>query len=267
MKAVTTRVGKVAVHIRGEGQPLFLLHSVGHDHHDFDLVVPKLAERFQTIAVDWPGHGASDMWSPPETASAERCFEVLEHLVEALALPPAIFLGNSVGGTASLRLAARRPERVRGLVLVDSGGSAGQSALVSAFCWLQGHESVRRWTGMQFARSYLKTPGPGRDAVLARLYTQRTRPGFIEMDAAMWRSFAAPANDLAPLVHQVRAPTLIVWGTHDPVLRARVEGKRMRQLLPHAQYAELGTGHAPFVEKPDAFLAAVSPFLASVAAA
>src|SRR5690242_9831963 len=112
MQTIATRAGKVAVHIRGEGQPLFLLHSVGHDHHDFDQVVPLLSQKFQTIAVDWPGHGESEMWDPPEAASARGLFEALEDLVEALDLPPAIFLGNSVGGAASLRLAWTKPERV-----------------------------------------------------------------------------------------------------------------------------------------------------------
>jgi pimeloyl-ACP methyl ester carboxylesterase len=266
METVRTHVGKVAVQRRGEGPPLVLLHSVAHDHRDYDLIAPTLAQRFHTVAVDWPGHGASDMWSAPGSASAEQLFDVLEEVVSGLGLSPAIFMGNSVGGAASLRLAARRPDQVKALVLVDSGGSAVPSPLVSAFCWVQGRERVRRWTGMQFARAYLKTPGAGRDALLARLAEQRERPGFIEMDAAIWRSFSAPANDLSPVARSVRAPTLIVWGKHDPVVRAHVEGKRMRQLLPHADYVELATGHTPFVERPAAFLEAVAPFLEAVRA-
>jgi pimeloyl-ACP methyl ester carboxylesterase len=267
MQTIATRAGKVAVHIQGEGPPLFLLHSVGHDHHDFDLVVPSLSRQFQTIAVDWPGHGASDMWDPPEAASARGLFEVLEDVVDALNLPPAIFIGNSVGGAASLRLAWTRPERVRGLVLVDNGGAQGRSRLVSAACWVQGQVQVRRWTGMRFAATYLRTKGPGRDAVLAKLAEHRERPGFIEMESAMWRSFGAPANNLAALARHVRVPTLIVWGKHDPVLLARLDGRRMQKLMPHARYVELATGHAPFVEKPEAFLAAITPFLEATSAA
>jgi 3-oxoadipate enol-lactonase len=54
---------------------------------------------------------------------------------------------------------------------------------------------------------------------------------------------------------------LIVWGKHDPVLRARVEGKMARHVLPNAGYVELGTGHVPFLEDPQAFLDVVLPFL------
>lgn len=264
MQLVQTRVGRVAVEMRGDGPPLVLLHSVAHSHHDYADVVPTLARTFRTIAVDWPGHGASEMWAPPASASVGATCEALEDLVDALDLPAALFVGNSIGGAASLRLAATRPERVRALVLVGSGGLTGSSALLRAFCWVQGRELVRRWTGMAFARWYLKRPGPGRDAVLTRLAAQRRRPGFVQMDAAMWRSFGAIEHDLTALASAVRCPTLLVGGKYDPVIRPQIEGMRMRALLGHARYVELETGHVPFVEDPAAFLDAVQPFLSSV---
>ncbi len=267
MQLIETRAGKVAVELRGEGPPLVLLHSVAHDRHDYDAVMPSLAETFTTISVDWPGHGDSAMWAPPSSAGVGALCDALEDVVAALGLPPAIFVGNSVGGTASLRLAAHQPERVRGLVLVDSGGLGGRSALVRAACWVQGRTFIRRATGMAFARAYLKIPGPGVDAALARIAAQRLRPGFVEMDAAMWRSFGTPDADLTALASSVKCPTLIIWGKRDPVLRAHSDGKRVRRLLPHADYVELDTGHAPFLEAPAAFLSAVTPFLRTLAAA
>lgn len=265
MPHVQTRVGKVAYESVGSGPPLVLLHSVAHDRHDYDDVLPAFAERFRTIAVDWPGHGESEMWRDPRQASVGGMCDALEDLALALDLPPAIFLGNSVGGTAILRLCARQPERVRAAVLVDSGGVTRHSALARAFCWVQGRELVRRWTGLSFAKSYLKTKGPGRDRVLACVAAQRERAGFLEMDAAMWRSFGTVENDMADCAREVSAPTLIVWGKHDPVLPANGDGRRLRELIPHATYAEVDAGHVPFVESPRDFLDVVSPFLESVA--
>ncbi len=261
MQYVPTRAGDVAVEIRGAGVPLVLLHAVTHDHRDYDAVVPTLAQRFRTVAVDWPGHGQSAMWAPPSSASAASVCDVLEDVVDALALPPAFFMGSSVGGAASLRLAARRPERVRGLVLVDTGGLVGPGLVPRAFCWLQGREAVRRCTGMAFARGYLAVKNAGTAALLERIAAGRKRPGFVEMDAAMWRSFGDAGGDLSHLAPSVRCETLVVWGRRDPVLRARVEGARVRRLLPKAEYLELDTGHVPFVERPEAFLEGVLPFL------
>lgn len=263
MPQVQTRAGRLAYESIGSGTPLVLLHSVAHDRHDYDDIVPTLAERFRVIAVDWPGHGESDMWPEPKRASVGGVCDALEDVVEALELPPAVFMGNSVGGTASLRLAARKPKHVRALVLVDSGGVTGQSALVRSFCWVQGRELVRHWTGLAFAKSYLKTRGPGRARVLNVIARQRQRPGFIEMDAALWRSFGTVDNDMVSAASKVTVPTLIVWGKRDPVLPANGDGRRLRDLISHAKYAELDTGHVPFVENPRAFLDAVSPFLAS----
>jgi pimeloyl-ACP methyl ester carboxylesterase len=265
MQLVATRVGKVAVEISGDGPPLVLLHSVGHDHRDYDAILPTLAKAFRTVAVDWPGHGESEMWKSPSSASVGLTCDALEDVIAALDLGPTVLMGNSVGGTASLRFAARHPDRTRGLVLVDSGGISGLPATVRGmFCWVQGRELVRRATGMSFARSYLKARGPEVMALLSRLAIARERPGFIAMDAAMWRSFGTRENDLTGLAPAIRCPALIVWGKHDPVLRAGVDAKRMCDLLSHARYVEIDTGHVPFVEKPDAFLAAVLPFLESI---
>ncbi len=264
MEHVATRAGKVAIEVRGEGPPLVLLHSVAHDRHDYDAVVPELSRTHRTIAVDWPGHGASEMWAEPRRASASLLCDALEDVASALDLRRAVVMGSSIGGAAAMHLALRAPARVGGLVLVDTSGFTGTSALVRIACWLQGRELVRRLTGMAFARSYLKVPGAGVDAVLARLAEARKRPGFIEMDAALWRSFGTGATDLTGRGRELDVPALVVWGKHDPVIRKDVEGRRTRDELPNARWIELDSGHVPFVERPREFLAAVSPFLAGL---
>jgi len=264
MQFIPTRAGRVAVHIAGEGPALVLLHAAAHDHRDFDDVVPELAKRFRTIALDWPGHGASDMIEPPASASAALMGDALEDVAVALGLEDAIFLGNSVGGTASMRLAIRRPELVRALVLVDTSGLIPRTRLLRAICWIQGREFVRRWTGLAFTRSYLKRRNAHVDAAIARVSAAHSKPGFIAMYAAMWRSFASPEADMAEAARKIACPTLVIWGKQDPVLRANVEGKRVRTVLPHAKYVELDTGHVPFVEDPSGFLDVVLPFLAAV---
>src|SRR5262249_19654277 len=143
--------------------------------------------------------------NPPSSAGVGLTCDVLEDVFAALDLAPAILMGNSVGGTASIRFAARHRARVRALVLVDSGGLPGISkALRGMFCWVQGRELVRRATGMSFARSYLKTRGPEVMAALSRLAIARERPGFIAMDAAMWCSFGTAEGDLSDLATTIR---------------------------------------------------------------
>lgn len=262
MQTIDTRMGALAVEITGRGTPFVLLHSGGHDRRDFDAIVPALAQRFRVVAIDLLGHGDSSVPDPASRMSARAICEAVEDAVVALALPPALVLGNSVGGMAALHLASRRPERVRGLVLVSPSGLVEQTALVRAFCWLQGRPWVRRMTGMVFARSYLKKRNEHTAALLARMERRRADPRFIAMEAALWRSFGTPESDLASCATAIRCPTTLVWGRHDPVIRARVEGVRARRLLPRAEWRELDAGHVPFVEDPTAFLAAIEPFVA-----
>jgi pimeloyl-ACP methyl ester carboxylesterase len=175
-------------------------------------------------------------------------------------------VGNSVGGFAAARLAVTRPERVRALVLVDSGGFTRHNAISRTFCRLKGRERVTRLVAHAFARWYLLKRNEHVAGILARARAERDQPARVAVDAAIWRSFLDPAHDLRELAGQIAAPTLLVWGKHDPVLPARRDGRTARASLPHAEYVELDTGHEPFAEAPAAFLAAVQPFLARVAA-
>jgi pimeloyl-ACP methyl ester carboxylesterase len=265
MPIVTTRTGKVAYCSTGNGPPLLLLHSNGHDHHDFDAIVPVLSRTFRTIAIDWPGFGESGAPSPPSSATAAMMCDVLEDIVDALSLQPAVLIGNSIGGMAAVRLAARRPDRVRALVAVDSAGFTPMGAVARAVCWTQGHDSTRRAFGARFAEHYLKIRNPDVDAILARLRTSREHASTIAVEAALWRSFTALGSDVSTEARAVRCPTLLVWGRRDPVSRPRVEGARAREAMPQARYVELDTGHVPFAEDSRAFLDEVVPFLGALA--
>lgn len=264
MKHVVTRTGRVAYEEAGKGPPVLLLHAAGHDHHDFDAVRGVLARDHRTLALDWPAFGASDAPDPPSALSTSLVCDVLEDVVEGLGLEPAVLVGNSIGGTAAFRLAARRPERVRAVVGVDSGGFTPQGAVTRAFCSLQGRPWVRRWTGKAFARWYLRIRNPQTEAILRRFALSYRRPAHVAALAALWRSFSSPESGVFDEAARVRCPVLFVWGRRDPVLRADVDGRRAREAFPRASYVELDTGHVPFAEAPEAFLAALRPFLSEL---
>jgi pimeloyl-ACP methyl ester carboxylesterase len=266
MQRIATSLGELAIESHGSGPPVVLLHSGGHDRHDFDAVVPALAKRFRTIAVDLPGHGDSQMFESPALVSVQRICMAVGELLAKLSLPPAIFVGNSVGGSACLHLALEQPQRVRALVLVSTSGLVELSPLARAFCWLQGRHFVRRRLGMAFARHYLWRRSDEAVALLDRMARRRRDPAFIAMEAALWRSFGHEESHFGARASAIRCPTLLVWGKHDPVLRMRVEGARARALLPHAAWRELGCGHVPFVEDPKSFLDAIMPFVCEVVA-
>ena len=256
MDTIATRTGLVAYEEQGTGSPLLLLHANASAHFHFDDIVPELARSYRTIAVDWPGCGESAAPNPPQTATAMLMADVLEDVVAGLKLPPAILLGHSVGGYAAARLAIRHPERVRALLLVDSGGFAQVSRF---FCWLLGQEWVSRLIAVRLATVYLKHRTPLVERILARIGQDRAIPSWVAVNAAIWRSFARPEHDLRSQAASIVAPTQLIYGRFDPIIQFKRD--QAASSIPHAQLAVLETGHEPFAEDPEAFLQAIDPFL------
>jgi pimeloyl-ACP methyl ester carboxylesterase len=265
MPMIRTSQGAIAYERRGDGSPVVLLHGNAHDRQDYAAVMPALAREFAVFAVDWPGCGESPAPAEPRAASACALATLLPEIVTGLGAAPAILIGNSVGGFSAGRLAATHPALVRALVLVDSGGFTKRTVASRVFCRVKGTELVSRLVAERFPRFYLRRRTPTVDAMLARSRAHARNPVGIAVDAAMWRSFAEPGHELASHAAAIRVPTLLVWGRHDPVLPLR-DAEAARRALPHAGFVTLDTGHVPFAEDPDGFLAAVLPFLREVVA-
>ncbi len=266
MTTVETRAGKVAYTERGSGLPVVMLHATLHDHHDFDPIVPVLAERYRTIAVDWPGHGDSEVPRPPLQPTAPLFADVLEDVVAGLDLRPSVFIGNSVGGFAAARLAATNPGRVAGLVLVNNGGFIAPNLGTRAFCGVMGTRAGARLLLPTFIKSYMKATSENDfDVALAAIRRARTSEGSA-MAASMWRSFASEGHDLRARGGDVRAPTLVVWGARDVAIPLRA-GWATAAAIKGSRMVTLETGHVVFSSQPDQFLEVVEPFIAEVATA
>ncbi len=97
------------------GPPLVLVHGSWLDHTAWDFVVPALARRFRDLAYDRRGHGRSER--PAAQGSAEEDATDLTGLLEELGLAPAHVVGNSFGASVALRLAIRRPDLVRSVIV------------------------------------------------------------------------------------------------------------------------------------------------------
>ena len=258
MPLLDTPTGRIAYDEQGSGdETLVLLPSGAHDRHDFDELRALLPERWRTIAIDWPGHGESPAGNGP--GSAMRLADVAEHVVERLAPEGAIVLGNSVGGFAAGRLAIRRPELVKGLVIVDGGGFAGRPPHVRAFCALMAQPRFLRAIYPMFSARYMRAhTDADHRARDTGVRTTRQDPG-LRAVSELWRSFASPEHDLRAQASTIAAPTLLVWGKHDPVIPVKV-GRRIAATIPAAKLVVLDSGHVPHTSAPQRFADALIPF-------
>ena len=105
---------------KGSGKPVIGIHGLTANSRCWDAVVPAVAPSHQLLAVDLRGRGLSD--KPPTGYSEEQHIKDLECVMDDLQLKNAVLMGHSLGSYISMGFAARYPERVAGLILIDGGG-------------------------------------------------------------------------------------------------------------------------------------------------
>jgi pimeloyl-ACP methyl ester carboxylesterase len=248
----------------GSGPTLILLSANPGDSRDFDAVVPRLAQRFHLLRLDWPGYGSSPVPRPPGSAGAGLFLERFSAFMDGLGIASAHLLGNSVGANVAVRYALQQPRRVRSLVLVSPGGFTDHNPFTRAFCRLQGQVWFKRLLGAGFTRWYLRERNEWTREMIARAGGEQATPAALAVNAAVWRSFLAPGHDLRRAAMDLYLPTLVLSGRHDPVLPPQPDGRNAARAIPGARQVVLDCGHAPFAERPQEFLATVEPFWEAV---
>ncbi len=251
------------LHRGGSGEPLVLLHGIGHTWRGWRPMLPLLERRFDVLAPDLPGFGRSAALpdgTPPTPAALAAA--VAEAMDEA-GFATAHLAGNSLGGWVALELARRG--RARSCVLLSPAGL--------------GHERERDWgEGVLLAMRWLARNAPAPEPIL-RSTVGRTlfagptlgRPWRADPDELIEQSrmFAeAPAFDatLAQLddhvagLDEVHCPVLVLWGRRDVILLPR-QGRRFERLLEDCELRYLpGLGHVPMSDAPELLSEAIATF-------
>lgn len=104
----------------GAGQSVMLVHGLASNARIWDRVAPILARQFRVVALDQRSHGLSEAPADGDYSFDSICAD-LRGVVEALGSEKPVVVGHSWGASVALEYAARYPEAVRGIVLVDGG--------------------------------------------------------------------------------------------------------------------------------------------------
>jgi pimeloyl-ACP methyl ester carboxylesterase len=270
---ITTSDGiGLAVELGGSGPGLLLVHGFGGAKEDFADHVPALARDHTVVVFDHRGHGSSDKPADPAAYSLDRmAIDVLE-VADACGLETFRVLGHSMGGMVVRQLPIRTPERVEAFVMMDTtagpvtGFDPELMEIAADVAFTRGKAALKELLDMA---PVLETP--------AYLRTLDERPGYREfverkwddlseiMWGAMVLAMARQADDLAALAAAVHVPTLVVVGEQDEAFRGPSDA--MAAAIDGAQLVVVpGAGHSPQFENPDAWIRALSHFLASVPA-
>lgn len=256
---------RLAFDDEGQGPLVLCLHSIAHGASDYAPLRERLRGRCRVIALDWPGHGRSGEDRVP--ASAARYADVAERFADALGLRDVVLVGNSIGGAVAIRLAAKRPDLVRALVLADAGGLDRVDALTRFVTRAMARffaAGVRgaRWFPRAFALYYglvLSAPAAAEQRARIVAASREMAPRLVEA----WRSFGEPDADLRDVAASLACPVLVAWAKRDRVLQLRRSRPAIRR-IPGARLELFDGGHAPFLECPDAFAATLRAFMTEV---
>lgn len=261
MPTMQTSFGPVSYTDEGSGPPIVLLHAALHDRTDYAPVIEPLARGRRVIALDWPGHGESPLPSTPLRAA--QFGDLLIEFADRLDLTNAVIVGNSVGGYAACRLALERPERVAGVVLINTGGFTPHSVFTRFFCSVMGRPAVIKAVFPAFVRGYMRAKNPADKTVVDRVVARAKTDDGARTAAALWKSFTEPEHDLRARAAQITAPVLITWGAKDFTAPSRF-GKAVQAAIPQSRFETLPTGHVVFSSEPVAWLETVLPFVDAV---
>ena len=254
----------------GKGPVLVLLHTLRTQLDLFEKVVPELSKHFTVYALDYPGHGYSDI---PQTRYDAAFFtETVEGFLDKLDLRDVTLAGVSIGGSVALIIAARRNPRVARVVAINPydyarGRGMGRAGLFGAFVTYAALVPVIGETVMRLRNSLIMDAvlrGGVADAnnippaLLKEMYLVGNRPehyrGFLSLlrNAESWDTATKDYG-------RIQMPILLIWGDQD--WARPVEREHDRMLIPGVEMTTLaGGGHFLPLDRPRELTEAIIHF-------
>jgi pimeloyl-ACP methyl ester carboxylesterase len=238
----------------GSGPAVLLLHGFASSIFTWRDVMPALARQHDVVAVDFPGFGGSEI--RPDLAPSDYP-RLVVGLMDRLSIPRASLVGNSMGGGVAVVIAARHPDRVDRLALIDSAGYNFSDGDRPWILRAAGSKPVARIIEALPVRRALVTLGLRQVFHDDRLVTAERieeyvapllRPGAV----AAAQSLLARRDDMGvpALAGGIRAPTLVIWGQEDEWIPVQ-HADRFLAAIPGSRKVVIeGCGHLPQEERP-----------------
>ena len=244
-----------------KGPPVVLIHGYTDNARDWVPLIPFLNKHDRLIVVDIRGHGQSDK---PECCYAKIDFAYdIKLLLDALHIQKADIIGHSLGSMITQVLAEQWPERVRKVILISSTGGPKPGTLPKKPSY-DFASDIRKLKepidpDSPFMVEWWASPTPVNEE-----FIRRQRRDAAGIPLAVWLAVleqGANASDIQSNLPKLKAPTLLIWGSKDPIMEEDVR-QSLRDALPAAKVKVFeGLGHNPFWEEPEALAKVVNSFL------
>ena len=260
-------VDGLRLHLRDRGPrsapALLLLHGFGSSLHTWAAWEDELTRTHRVVMIDLPGAGLTGA-EPERDYSDARGVRLLRALLDSLGIARASLIGNSLGGRLAWTFAAREPTRVDRLVLISPDGFESDGFAYGVAPDVPPFVSAMRYVLPQAVLAASLRPAfadPARltDSIVTRYHELLLAPGVrTALLDRLRQSILVPPE---PLLGTIRAPTLLLWGTHDSLIPYRNAAQYLAAMPNARLHALPRVGHLPQEESPAAALTAVRRFL------
>lgn len=258
MSSITTDQGIVHYEVYGRGKPVILLHGWLGSWGLWQETMSFLGRYYRTYALDFWGFGESG--KKRETYAVQDFVSLVNQFMEQLGIVRAPLVGHSMGGTVSLSVAIRYPERVSKVVVVGSpivGSSlafplklAGMRPIAFLLFNMMGTFRL----GMRIASPIICRDERFAD-MMDRDLSRTTVESFLLSIASLRRT------DLRPMLDQVKVPAMGMYGDRDVIVHPK-QWQPMLKGIPHAKIERFPLdGHFPMLEEPQVFAEKLKTFL------
>ncbi|MBD1937368.1 alpha/beta hydrolase [Microcoleus sp. FACHB-68] len=233
------------------GTPILLLHGFDSSVFEFRRLLPLLAEKHETWAVDLLGFGFTDRLagiSVSPTAIKTHLYYFWKTLIQK----PVILVGVSMGGAAAIDFTLSHPDAVKKLILIDSAGFAngpkGGKYLIPPLGYLATEFLRNPKVRQRISRTaYFDETLASVDAALCaalHLKMPRWNQGLIAFTKS--GGYSSFRDKLEHIMQQ----TLILWGENDRIL-GTTDAEKFKQSIPHSELIWIkNCGHVPHLEQP-----------------
>jgi len=261
-----------------EGVLLLLLHGFSNEAHIWDDLAPALAPHYRVLALDLRGHGESDH-DPEARYDYEHHVADLESVVAALGAERVVLVGHSLGGRVCMLYAGRHPDRMAGLVVVDSAPELDRRGTLRIALDVRAERDPSFASESEFERALARAYPAARPEALRRMahhgLRRRDDGRFVPKMDATFRSAAGRSPsaeeraerekrltaELWGALERTRCPVLVVRGAASDVMPAEVADRMVEDVLARGHLAVIPqAGHSVMTDNPEDFRDAVCAF-------
>ncbi len=253
--------GDARIHYALEGQSgspvLVFSNSLGTNYSMWDLQVREFHKKFRCLRYDTRGHGQSS--STPGPYTIEQLGKDVIALLDALDLDRVHFCGISMGGMIGMWLGANAPERLKQLILCNTGAKIGTTEAWNAridAVQKNGMKSVASAVVDRWFTPAFRQKSPATISKILKMLEETNQEGYAACCAAV-RDF-----DFREQLGKIRKPALVIAGAHDPATPP-ADGRFLAQHIPGARYIELNAAHLSNIEDHERFNTELAAFLNS----